>query len=67
MATPTTREFRYLRYWRNHYQCDACPNGNEFSEEMPVVCFAYCPCCDEKVEPYASEALLDYVADEEDE
>lgn len=65
MATTTKREFRYLRYWRNHYQCDHCPN--EFSEEMPVICFAYCPCCDAAIEPYASEALLEDVADEEGE
>lgn len=34
---------------------------------MPVVCFAYCPCCDEKCEPYDTEALLEDVADDGDE
>ena len=53
------------RVFRNHYQCDACPN--EWSDDMLVVGPSWCPCCDGSVEPYSSEAMFEEVeADEEE-
>jgi len=50
---------REMRYFRNHYLCDDCPN--EWSDEMAVVGPSFCPCCDRKAEPYDSEPLLEAI------
>jgi hypothetical protein len=42
-----------LRYFRNHYKCNLCPN--EWTEEMPVVASDDCPCCENPYDPYLSE------------
>lgn len=50
---------REMRYFRNHYLCDDCPN--EWADEMAVVGPSYCPCCDRLTEPYASDAMLENI------
>ena len=52
----TQRGLTY-RVWRCWYLCQRCPN--EFVDEGLVCGPAYCPSCDEPVEPYSSEALLE--------
>lgn len=54
-----------LRYFRNHYLCDECPN--EWADEMCTISSSFCPCCDLEVEPYSSETLFaDVECDEEE-
>lgn len=60
----TRDALRQFRVFHLHFLCDHCPN--EWSEHSMVVAPGYCPCCDRKVEPYDSEALLEGAADEED-
>lgn len=50
---------REMRYFRNHYLCETCPN--EWSTEMAVVAPDHCPCCEREAEPYDSEALLENI------
>jgi hypothetical protein len=45
------------RVWRNHYQCQRCPN--EWSDEALVCGPAWCPSCDRATEPYDSIDLLE--------
>ena len=55
-----------LRYFRNHYLCEECPN--EFSDEMCTISHSWCPACDGRCEPYSSESLVEEVeADDEEE
>ncbi len=54
-----------MRYFRNYFQCDACPN--EWSDDMLVVGPSWCPCCDGSVEPYSSEQLFDLTDYDEEE
>lgn len=56
MATIFKRE---MRYFRNHYLCDDCPN--EWSDEMAVIGPSFCPCCDQQSEPYDSEPMLENI------
>lgn len=58
-ATNPTTIRRKMRYFRNHYLCDDCPN--EWADEMAVIAPSHCPCCDRKSEPYASEPLLENI------
>lgn len=60
MATrtlPTGLVLRPIRVFKNHYQCDACPN--EWADEMLTQGASFCPCCDREVEPYYVEAFTE--------
>jgi hypothetical protein len=52
-----------IRVIRNHYLCDECPN--EWTYDMLVISHDWCPCCDGKCEPYASESLIEADVTEE--
>jgi hypothetical protein len=59
MHPMTTKVLREMRFFRNHYLCDACPN--EWSDEMTVVGTSYCPCCERAAEPYDSEPIIEAI------
>lgn len=44
------RERRVIRNW---YQCEECPL--EWSDDLLVRAEGWCPCCDQRVEPYYTE------------
>lgn len=54
-----------LRVFRNHYICEECEH--EFADEMLVISSSFCPCCDQELEPYSSESLIEKVEADEDE
>lgn len=49
--------FREQRVFLCHYICDRCPN--EWEDELLVQCHSWCPCCDDKCEPYLVEEIIE--------